>query len=85
MVRSAHDVRNSAVDGVMGSTARRGGDGVRYCDGRSPTGGKKDAALIISACPEDVWSRERYGKRSTVRGDALAVGGCKAGTLDHAD
>jgi len=31
----------------MGSTARRGGDGVRYCGGRSPSGGRKDAALII--------------------------------------
>lgn len=31
----------------MGSTARRGGDGVRYCGGRSPRGIIKDAALII--------------------------------------
>lgn len=31
----------------MGSTARRGGDGVRYCGGRSPRGIMKDAALII--------------------------------------
>jgi hypothetical protein len=31
----------------MGSTARRGGDGVRYCGGRSPRGIMNEAALII--------------------------------------
>lgn len=47
MPRSVHDAWKSVVDGVMGSTARRGGDGVRYCGGLSLRGGKNDAAVII--------------------------------------
>lgn len=61
MLRSAHDARNSEVDGVMGSTARRGGDGVRYCDGRSPSGVRKDAALIIFAGRDDMQPGEGRG------------------------
>lgn len=45
----------------MGSTARRGGDGVRYCGGRSPRGIIKDAALIIIGI-----FRRASGARGTV-------------------
>lgn len=83
--RSANDARNSVVEGVMGSTARRGGDGVRYRGGRSPRGFKKDTALIISALSEGVQEVEMEETESAVREDALAVGGCKAGMLNHTD
>lgn len=83
--RSAQDARNSAVDGVMGSTARRGGEGVRYCGGRSPSGGKKDAALIIFAYSDGAEKRKVSKGGSRVRKDALAAGGCRAGMLDHTD
>lgn len=85
MLRSFHGARNSDVDGVMGSTARRGGEGVRYWDGRSPGGGRKDAALIIVTLINNSQPYERRGVGWALRGYALAVGGCKAGMLDHAD
>lgn len=85
MPRSVQDERNSVVDGVMGSTARRGGDGVRYCGGRSPRGGKKDAAVIIFANSDGAKFCAKRGRGTEVRRDALAAGGCKAGMLDHTD
>lgn len=69
----------------MGSTARRGGDGVRYCGGRSPRGGRKDAALIILTDPEDIAHGKGQMGVSKLRRNALAAGGCKAGILDHTD
>lgn len=69
----------------MGSTARRGGDGVRYCGGRSPSGGRNDAALIIFAHSDDAEQIKMLYEGSEARSFAIAAGGCKAGMLDHTD
>lgn len=62
--------------GEMGSTARRGGEGVRYRAGRLPIGVTKELALIIVTAEDEINERkgsQGSGKRKSRGGDETCL------------
>lgn len=65
-----------AEQGEMGSTARRGGEGVRYRAGRFPIGVTKELALIIVMVEDEINERKGRqcgGKRKSRGGDETCL------------
>lgn len=71
------------VKGEIGSTARRGGDGVRYRGGRGPEWFKKDVAPIMMK-PGSSREKVKEDKRAGEDYGVPAEGEFKAGVINHA-